>query len=234
MKPLKRAEAERLAGALMRQLRGRLAVMKIEAQTAFGHSPLPKSVLLPHWVTACIHICFTGTAELKLRKFSAKELVEALGAANGMAKSWNAFLSSPSSEMSDLENRFPLVTEMRLQLQSISKPSLTAISRADRKIDSARLKPELWMAYLKGTGEGAAEVLDESGELVSDTTIRQDVCYLIWLYWPDIQRLNSVTDLEKFFRDMRQDDVTRKNLEKICREIRLKFKSRGRPKNLFH
>lgn len=217
----------------MRQVTARIAVMKVEAASAMGMPLLPKLVVPPKWVCAAIRIIFTGKPVLGSQKLSLAETVQGFGALSGMAKTWEAFLNSPTSEMTELEKKYSAATEMRLELKRLTTPSLKVTRRTHRAFEKAPLKPAIRAAYLKGQGEAAESLLDEAGELKDDSNIRSDVCYFIWLYWPEIRRLSSVRELEKFFAEMRQDTVTKKNLEKICREIGLKFKGKGRPKNLF-
>lgn len=207
--------------------------MKIEASSALGAPLLPILGVPSPSLAAAIRIIYTGKPDCSVEKLSCADVFGAFGALSGMAKTWEAFVNSPSAETIKLEEQIPVAGQMRTQLKQMTKPSVAVIRRLDRNFEKAHLKPAFRAAYMKGQGDAADGMLDETGELRDGSSIRSDICYFIWVYWPEIRLLNSVAQLEKFFADMRQDGVTKKNLEKVCREIGLKFTGRGRPKNLF-
>jgi len=147
-----------------------------------------------------------------------------------MAKMWKSVLASPTEDLTELEKIGPALTEMRQTVLKLCGPNFRKIEKAARKIDRALLKPELRLALVNGEQAGAGVILKKDGSYNDDTTVGRATCFFLWLYWPQIKMLQSTRDLELFLQEMRQDDLTRKNLEKICREIGLKFRARGRPK----
>jgi hypothetical protein len=149
-----------------------------------------------------------------------------------MAQTWDAVLTSLPTEEHKLEEKFPALAASRSQIRKLSAPSFKVVERLGKRMSRAAMKPVLRSAYIKGQREGSLQILDDDGNLAMEGSIRAEVCYMIWLYWPQIQFLDSLKDLAVFFREMRQDDVTKKNLEKVSREIGLKLKGKGRPKNL--
>jgi hypothetical protein len=140
-------------------------------------------------------------------------------------------LAVPSPELQQLETKSPVLSALRARVVEISQPQVALGEKLGESVAKAQLNSRESLDFAKGQYAGASEVVDSSGELREETEVRTVVCFFIWLYWQELRFFNSVTDLEKFFDEFLPGDVTRKNLEKICREIGLRFKSRGRPRN---
>lgn len=223
-----------LSDALVRQLSLRTRAMSMEAMWAFGLPSAEVFLPPPAWVASAIRIYCTGHASLVApNSVNSVESVQALGSLMGMAKMWDAVLHTPPAEIAGMEAQYVKLPKFRAALEKLSSPSIRKIANAERKVDRVPLKPELQLAYLGGKQAGAASILNKDGTMNDDIEIGPTICYFLWVYWPDIRHLSTTSQLLEFFHQMRQDDVTQKNLEKICREIGLKFKGRGRPKNLF-
>jgi hypothetical protein len=174
-----------------------------------------------------------GRASLTQKQsVSASDVIGALGGMMGMSKMWGAVLATPPPDVAELEKRFGKLTELRGQLGNMTSPLVRKIAQAEKRVDRVAMKPELQLAYLSGKSEGASSLLNEDGTMNDESAIRSEVCFFLWLYWSEIQRLSTANQLMTFFQQMRQEGVTKKNLEKVCREIGLSFKRRGRPKNL--
>ena len=230
---LTKNEAVRLSTSLVRQIKHRYPALAAEALWAFGFKA-PKTALAPPvWLGNTIRVVFTGNTKLHPQKVAAADLVSGFGASAGMSRMWKAVLVQPPKDVADLETRFPEMVEMRNMIGALCSSAFRTIERADRKLKKASFNPSLQLAYIEGERVGAGSILRPDGTLNDDTSIRGDVCYFLWLYWPQNELLSSISDLEKFFAEMRQDSLSRKHLEKICRDVGLKFKNRGRPKKTY-
>jgi hypothetical protein len=84
--------------------------------------------------------------------------------------------------------------------------------------------------FFVGFAEGLKNWKDIRGAFTDATPIYQ----ILYLRWPDVEQLGSVSELRTFLRShcLTQDQIGHdpKRLQKICERIGLKFRSRGRPR----
>jgi len=62
--------------------------------------------------------------------------------------------------------------------------------------------------------------------------VRDKICWMMFVMWQDIERLQSVADLHRLIERVlkpRGFVVKYKTTEKLCQRIKLKFKEPGRP-----
>ena len=185
---------------------------------------------MPDWACRAFRVILMGSAEIPTAKVTEQELIEAIGAMIGVAKMSKALLTSPTRDLRDIEKIGPSFQISRDTLLRLTAPKFRAVEKRERKLDALALRPELQRALLEGKCAGASALLKSDGSLNDQSTIRETICFFVWLYWPQIKILGSLRELEQFFQDMRQDDVSRKNLEAVCREVGLRFRKRGRPR----
>jgi len=80
-----------------------------------------------------------------------------------------------------------------------------------------------------GYNEGVRRVLDERGELVWDEQITYEICYAMWLFWPELKHFSKVREMHTWLMELTREKFSIKLVEKICREIGLKLRGRGNP-----
>lgn len=165
-------------------------------------------------------------------KISAADFFTGLGMIIGMSKTWEAVLTEPLAEERKLEEKFAALKDMRARVKALTTRAFKTTKNFGKKMDSISLKPEWRRAFIRGLELGADSIVSVDGELKDESTIRADACFFMWVYWPQIKLLGSTRELADFFASIRQDELSQKNLEKICREIGYSAKARGRPKNL--
>jgi hypothetical protein len=71
-------------------------------------------------------------------------------------------------------------------------------------------------------------------ELLTERTmgVGDKICWTMFVMWRDIERLESIAQLHRFFEQALKSHgiiVKYKRIEKLCQRIKLKFKGRGRP-----
>lgn len=232
--PLTEAEATHLAQSFIDQLEVRHRHMLVEASMALGKPAPRRYEPPPTWVLAAVRVVFIGEAKLPAPpQLTAKDFFRLLGSIIGMSKQWEAVLTAPLPEEQELEKRFPVMTDARLRIRGLTAGAFRTTKKLARTLDRLSLRPEWRRAFYRGLDEGAGEIVGPDDTLNIESKIRTDICYFIWIYWPQVRLLGSARELHDFLRSFRQDDVSEKNLERVCREIGYRAKGRGRPKNLF-
>ncbi len=232
MAKMTKREAMRLSNALAAQLERRLPFMKCEALLAHGLIPsLPPTIPTPPaWVLAACRIAEKSYRKEVVPDAGSEIGVRQVGALVGMGGTWKAFLSQPNDEA--LEKKFPELAAFRARFAKISDSSFKIADAIETNVPKAPLTAGELAAFNKGRAIGSEVIVDDSGELRDAGSIKEEVSYFLWLYWEQIQSLQSLADLMKFLREFYVEGLTQQNLEKICRELGLRLKARGRPKNL--
>jgi hypothetical protein len=220
---------------LTTKLKERLAAIEIEGEMAFGRRPLPTgNDCPPPWALAAARIAIeaiTGIQPPVNKEASGAEKVSQAGFLVGMARTLGSFLSKPEPAFQKEEKKDPRLTRLRLRIADMAQPHLELASGVERSVSKAELGCREQVAFIKAQDRGAAKIADEAGEPIDNTSIRAEMCFFIWLYWQDLRFIGSIAELRRFLAEVAPATVTGKNLEKICREIGLSFKGRGRPKN---
>jgi len=225
-------KATQLGNALIAQLARRHGAMQIEAGFAQGLMEWPSKP--PPWALAAARIVNKSVTEAFRPEAGATKATPAqIGVLVGLAKTWGGLTANPTPSIQKLEEKAPVLTDMRARLAEISEKNVALGQLAEAHMTKTSLSPSANLDYAKGRLVGVSEVVDDTGEVKGDDSVRATVCFFVWLYWPEVNLLKSVTDLQKFIDEFCPDEVTRKNLEKICREIGLKFRERGRPKKSY-
>jgi hypothetical protein len=224
-------EAEQLSRVLVDKLAQRVSLLSWESAIAVGLVAIPPSVVYPPpWALGAAKIASAWLAKL----FDAKPgqgaaRPDQLGALVGLAETWEAFLKTPSPETIALEKKSDAVALLRKRVAEIAAPDIAFAKKLGTKTKDSPATGLAKLQFAKGQLLGSAAILNEAGELKSESSTRDEICFFIWLYWPDLGALESIADLQKFF-DEYKTPVSRKNLEKVCAEIGLRFRGRGRPK----
>lgn len=225
--------ASLLSEVLMRKMAERIGMCGLESAIAEGLSkPPPGFNLPPPWALKASRIVGANWAKLmRTEDGPGPAQPDQIGALVGLGRTWEAFLSVPTPEIQKLEKEMPALGQLRSLVSKLSQPHFALAGAFESAIATADLSSRDRRKFAAGQHAGSAGVVDEEGELHEEPVIREQVCFFVWLFWPDLSCLRSVTDLQKFLEEFAVDGLTRKNLEKICREIGLHFKGRGRPKN---
>ena len=226
-------QATQLSGALAEKLAQRIGAIGIESAVAVGLCEPPVGFARPPaWALAAARIASQSWATIMRTEDGPGPVgADQVGALVGMASTWGALLATPSPEIQELEKQQPALSALRARFAEISRPQLALAEKIGELSAKAPFTSLERREFAQGQYVGASEVVDSTGELTDESTVRGDVCFYLWLFWPDLLIFESITDLQKFFDEFSPCDVTRKNLEKICGEIGLRFKGRGRPKN---
>lgn len=226
-KQAKRAEATKATRAMLNQLSARKADLGAELATACGMSfSAETEKTLPAWVRKAIRLFASGDATFS------EDPAHSLGAFLGVAAASEAALGDPSETVAADVRRIPqlgaFLQSMRLLLQS----SWQLAGNIQRAVQNQSMTAKECKSVFMGQAAGADSVLDDNGELDDKRTIKGRICLWLWLYWKEIQRLDSSSELRAFLLSLGQDDVSEKNLQKICVEVGLKFRACGRPKKI--
>ena len=221
------AQAEAATRALVRQITRRRPELGEELMMATGMKPVGSTT--PEWLIKTIRVLVTGGADKPVVKANAPaEAVAAFGTLVGVAETFEGALTHPEGTASELAARLPQFQGFLSELHRLLQPDAAMLAKVGESIRSNLKKASDRRSYRVGQGIGAS-IVDEHGELVDDSSSRQDICFLLWLYAPDLGALASIRELHQFISTVSPDQITTKNLEKICREIGLKFRRRGRP-----
>jgi hypothetical protein len=86
-------------------------------------------------------------------------------------------------------------------------------------------------AFFEAFGKG---IVMKPDDLLTERTmsLRDKICWMMFVMWRDIERLKSVADLHRLLERVlkpRGFVVKYKRIEKLCQRIKLKFKDPGRP-----
>jgi len=232
-KRMTKARALLLSRALTVKMEQRKDAQKVEILIAFGLlKSRRKFSSPPGWALSAARIFSEEWAKLfRLQAGQENPDARQVGALVGMVKSWAASLSIPSEEIQKIEGKVPEFAAVRARLAKISETDVRLGNQVEEAAAKAPLSARERREYAQGQFAGASQVVDEKGELRDDSSGRKEICYFIWLYWDEIRFLRSMTDLMLFFSEFDGENISRKNLEKVCSEIGLKFKGRGRPRN---
>lgn len=229
---VRRLDAQRKAAALVAQLTRRKDAMKLEiAWSRNSARKMPPGFTSPPlWVIRAATCAASSWHRLLEQHGPATGETTAghLGVFVGAGSMFAAHLNCPDGENAELEKTFPELAQYRAELSALLQPDFELSSKIETAIPSAAIPPTVLNQYRAGQASGA--------ELVSleqpFQTIRSEVCYFLWLYWEQVHSLKSLSALMDFLTEFEVGGLTQKNLEKICRQIGLRLKNRGRPKNL--
>ena len=231
MKTYSKDHAVQLSRALSEQLARRMPSMRLEIQYGLGMHITDKNFVKPKpWVLRASRIALAD-----LNKLFGEVSLEALatphqqGALVGLAKTFKAVLSGTGREETELEKNHPEYAAFRTKIAAVVTPEIELGDRINENVAASNLPAEGELLYGKGRYEGSQMVVDKTGQYVENSSIRQYVCWFLWLYWPELRFVKSMPDLLVFLKDFQENDLTIENLTKICRDIDLRFKGRGRP-----
>jgi hypothetical protein len=229
--PITKVEAVRLGNALVAQIERRKAAMALEACCAQGVEISSKDFVRPDdWVLNAARIANENIVRaFRLQDVQAKDTASQVGVCIGLARTFGAILKGHSTEEQNLEEKHPELTKIREKLDTISEAEMKLGSGLELQVAKENLSPIDQREYGKGRFDGSNLVVDETGGMRDDDTTRAEVCYFIWLYWPELRFLTSRAELLRFLKEFRVEGITMANLSKICREIRFHLKGPGRP-----
>lgn len=222
-----------LARAFEKKLGERFGGMLLESLIAEGLlAPEVVSPSPPKWVLNAAKVTVRNFVEpLRAPDGSISNGPAQLGAMRGMVMAFRAAMENPSANLRQLEEKQPLLAELRASMAKLAEPQVRAAEALGSKVTEEPKSAHDVVQSTEGEVAGARRIVDSDGELREDFLVRVRVCFLLWLYWPELHALESISELHAFLQDFGQDDVSRKNLEKVCAGIGLRFKGRGRPKN---
>lgn len=226
-------QAALLFSALMRKLAERTGSVGAESVLAEGLAkPKPGTKTPPRWALNAAKVVAAGWSKLLgPAKGGEAPSPRQVGVLLGQAAAWQSYLSVPSPTQNKIEAKSPALGKLRQVATLLAQPQLDVAEAFEARMAEANLNARDLRQLTVGQHAGAAAVVDEAGELHAETTVRSQVCLFVWLYWKDLSALRSLSDLQKFLEEFQVEGLTRKNLEKVCAEIGLRFKGRGRPKN---
>jgi len=227
-------EAIRLANALTAQLERRKPMLGAESLLAYKMIPAfpPTIPTPPDWALAACRIVDASFAKELVPQPGNEIGAKELGAAVGMGATWKAFLAHPDENLEALEKKIPELAGFRERIAILTEPSFKMTDAIEAGVPKLPIGAQEVAEFNKGRAVGAAAIVDDDGELRDIGTIKQEVSFYVWLYWEQIEKLRSLADLMKFLREFQVEGLTQQNLEKICRELGLRLKARGRPKNI--
>lgn len=154
-----------------------------------------------------------------------------VGVLAGVAKTWRAFLEVPSPAVQKEENEKPVLAEFKMRIIALAKSGFAQANDFCDAFAAQETGGHGQLVFAKAQAKGAAWVMNDSGDLRDNDSFREDVCFFIWMNWRELRFFRSMSDLKHALAELMATPVSVKNLEKICREIGLRFKGRGRPKN---
>lgn len=228
-------EACEFATALHNQLKRRLPRLEREVALALRENPkVEDPETLPPWGVAVIRQLFSPRGMFALAGMIGPDEkswnAEKWGMVKGAVASWAALLQDSTPETAKLGDRFPVLNNIRREVGEGIKP---AVARVNAAADAAQHKMEPMTAknladHFRGLQEGSEKAVTPEGEFREPDTATQVAYLFLWLYLPEIPQLESITQLHQFFADIGHDQISRKLLEKICAEIGLKLRKRGR------
>ncbi len=231
-KPFTKDQAVRLSRSLVAQLKRRSAAMQLEVKYGRGVSITDKVFVKPKpWVLRAARIATEEISKL-MGDDTRQDQVTAqqAGVFIGIAKTFAAVMEGTSAEVTELESRYPDLIDFRKEIAALAKPEIEHANNLDQHLARTVLPASDEVLYGKGRHEGSQVIIDGSGNLQHDQTLRAEVCWFLWVYWPEVKFIKSMPELLKFLvEDFQMRTLTLANLTNICGEIELRFKGRGRP-----
>lgn len=209
-----------------------MPAMRLEIQYACGVYIADKKFIKPKpWVLRALRIAIADIQKLFGPVSSATPATaHQLGALVGLGKTFASVLDGNAMGDAELEKKHPEYALFRSKVASVITPEIEFSTQIEEKVSGAKLTPEGELLFGKGRYEGSQVVVDESGQYQDDASLRQTVCWFLWLYWPEVKHFKSMPELLAFLvEDFQMKTLTLANLTNICGEIELRFKGRGRP-----
>lgn len=215
---------------------------------------LPRNASLPpHWAQQLLKKkVMSGPLgyidELKLRGRKTNYTLAEWGKILGILSGYATFLASPPEETLREEKEFPPFRTLRegiaekaesLMPRLIKRKKIRipvgARRRKKAKADKGplTLNSKQKVQFEFGYNEGLRRALDEHGQPVIEEQLTYDLCYVMWLFWPEVKDLSKVRELHTWLSELTRKQFSVKLVEKICREIGLTFRPRGKPAKKF-
>lgn len=217
----------------------RIPDLEREYRVAFGLKAGTKTSrrkLPPAWALAALKRFFGGKGFLGLLGAAGPDesrwSLQQWGRFSAISGLWGAALSGGTEESAVLEKKHPKLGEFRKAISAAVQPRVELIQRdVFSKLASGGepLTVKSIVDFSKGQHEGTVGAVDVDGEPRDDFPTTQVICFYLWLFAPEIARLENLSQVKKFFESLHEWSVTQELLEKVARDIKLKLKGRGAP-----
>lgn len=184
---------------------------------AHGMVALPEGERPPDWVKAAIlRLSREFPVQFEFVKSEADVTPEIRGTIAGLAAAGSLSISAPNELEKAEEEKNPYLKEFRNLFKPLAERMKTAESELDKVQPGlgAPKSPLEVQEYHEG-GRKAAEFVSDEAEM----SMKAELCFWLWIFWPDVQAIGSRSKTHERFSEMRFISCSFKLFEKVCQEI---------------
>lgn len=203
------------------RVRERLPTFEAELLWASGDAPPPDKKRRPEWLKCVVrHLAKVyGLAGLVAGQTTITP--NALGQLAGLATAADLILNQPSAEVLAEESSSPPIKELRRVVAKATAKPGKIVRRLLTKmpVRGSTDAADNVTRYLQGTVEGMQRANTDTA------TLTDELCFWLWLFWPEADTAKTRKDLHQWLTDMKFVSCSFKLVEKVCRQIGFRSKA---------
>lgn len=215
----------------IRLVKARMRDMPVELSFAEGRlAKLPRHLSMPpDWALASARLAAEAImkplAHLQPsegRKYVPGDLFEILGVMEAIV----SFVHYPTAEEREMTREVPEIEELKKPLfKQTEKMVVKFFGSLKRRKGAAQIPTwEEYVEYRKRRQKGLDEFATPEGDLAGLESIRSQLYYVIWMFWPDLIGKFTAPEIHGWFRRQLGESTSDKTVETVVTRIRKEAK----------